>query len=117
MKLQADEWRHQQLMQSCAREDHPLHSFGSGNADTLKKIPESLGLCPRDLVIEFYKKYYSSNIMKLAIYGSESLDVMQKWVEEKFSAIPDKSLASPHFDSDPYGPEQLMKILEVVPVR
>lgn len=81
------------------------------------KIPESLGLNPRDIVIEFYKKYYSSNIMKLAIYGNDSLDVMQKWVEEKFSAIPDKSLSSPRFPSDPYRPEQLAKLLQVVPVR
>ena len=81
------------------------------------KIPESLGKNPRDIVIDFYRKYYSSNIMKLAVYGRDSLDVMQKWVEEKFSAIPDKSPSSPRFPSDPYRPEQLGKILEVVPVR
>ena len=55
--------------------------------------------------------------MKLAVYGSDSLDVMQKMVEEKFSAIPDKSLVQPRFPSDPYGPQQLGKLLEVVPVR
>ena len=55
--------------------------------------------------------------MKLAVYGKESLDVMQKLVEEKFSAIPDKSLTTPRFPTDPYGPEQLGKMLEVVPVR
>jgi insulysin len=104
-------------MKSCARSDHPFCSFSTGNADTLMKIPESLGLNPRDIVIEFYKKYYSSNIMKLAVYGNDSLDVMQKWVEEKFSAIPDKSLSSPRFPSDPYRPEQLAKLLQVVPVR
>lgn len=104
-------------MKSCAREDHPYRSFSTGNADTLKKIPESLGLNPRDIVIDFYKKYYSSNIMKLAVYGSDSLDVMQKMVEDKFSAIPDKSLVQPRFPSDPYGPLQLGKLLEVVPVR
>lgn len=81
------------------------------------KTPESLGLNPRDIVIDFYKKYYSSNIMKLAVYGNDTLDVMQKWVEEKFSAIPDKSLSSPRFPSDPYRPEQLAKLLQVVPVR
>ena len=114
---QSDQWRHYQLMKSCAREDHPFCSFSTGNADTLMKVPESLGLNPRDVVIDFYKKYYSSNIMKLAVYGKESLDVMQKWVEEKFSSIPDKFLTSPRFPSDPYRPEQLAKILEVVPVR
>ena len=80
-------------MKSRARDDHPFNSFSTGNADTLMKTPESLGLNPRDIVIEFYKKYYSSNIMKLAVYGKDSLDTMQKWVEEKFSAIPDKNCA------------------------
>ena len=115
--FQSDMWRHYQLMKSLAREDHPFRSFSTGNADTLMKIPESLGLNPRDIVIEFYQKYYSSNIMKLAVYGKESLDVMQKWVEEKFSAIPNKELSSPHVDTDPYGAGQLGKILQVVPVR
>lgn len=104
-------------MKSRAREDHPFCSFSTGNADTLMKTPESLGLNPRDIVIDFYNKFYSSNIMKLAVYGKESLDVMQKLVEEKFSAIPDKSLTTPRFPTDPYGPEQLGKMLEVVPVR
>lgn len=104
-------------MKSRAREDHPFNSFSTGNADTLMKIPESLGLNPRDIVIDFYNKYYSSNIMKLAVYGKDSLDVMQQWVEEKFSKIPDKALSPLRFPSDPYGPEQLGKILQVVPVR
>mmetsp|Transcript_656 Transcript_656/g.751 ORF Transcript_656/g.751 Transcript_656/m.751 type:complete len:612 (-) Transcript_656:104-1939(-) len=115
--LQSDMWRHYQLMKSMAREDHPFHSFSTGNADTLTKGPQSEGKNPRDVVIEFYNKYYSSNIMKLAVYGKDSLDVMQKWVEEKFTAVPDKYLTPARFPSDPYGCQQVAKMLQVVPVR
>jgi secreted Zn-dependent insulinase-like peptidase len=55
--------------------------------------------------------------MKLAVYGKDSLDVMQKWVEEKFAAVPDKYLTPARFPSDPYGPQQVAKMLQVVPVR
>ena len=100
-----------------AREGHPFRSFSTGNSDTLLKIPEAAGKNPRDIVIEFYHKYYSSNIMKLVVYGKESLDVLQKMVEEKFAKIPDKDLLPPRVPGDAYGKAQLGKLLEVVPVR
>ena len=115
--LQSDMWRHYQLLKSMAREDHPFRSFSTGNADTLLKGPEAAGKNPRDVVIEFYKKYYSSNIMKLVLYGKEDLDTLQKWAEDKFARVPDKGLSPPRVPSDPYGPAQLGKVLEVVPVR
>jgi len=115
--LQSDMWRHYQLLKSMARDGHPFRSFSTGNADTLLKGPEAAGKNPRDVVIEFYHKYYSSNIMKLVLYGKEDLDTLQKWAEEKFAAIPDKNLSPPRVPSDPYGPAQLGKVLEVVPVR
>ena len=34
-----------------------------------------------------------------------------------FGNIANKNLSIPTFPSDPYGPEQLAKLLEVVPVR
>lgn len=100
-----------------AREGHPFRSFSTGNSDTLLKIPEAAGKNPRDIVIEFYHKYYSSNIMKLVVYGKEPLDVLQKMVEEKFAKIPDKNLSPPRVPGDAFGKAQLGKLLEVVPVR
>jgi len=37
--------------------------------ETLKTIPESKGINTREELLKFYNKYYSSNIMKLVIYG------------------------------------------------
>jgi len=68
-----------QLMKSMARPDHPFNKFSTGNAETLEKSPTDLGLNIRELLLDFYGKHYSANIMKFVVYGKESLDTLQKW--------------------------------------
>lgn len=71
----------------------------------------------REMMIDFYKKYYSANLMTVSIYGKESLDILQEWAIEKFSKIPNKNLEIAKFPSDPFRSEQTKKIIEFVPVR
>lgn len=40
-----------------------------GNKDTLDTIPKSKGINTRDELLKFHSKYYSSNIMSLAVLG------------------------------------------------
>jgi insulysin len=115
--LQSDGWRDYQLLKHMAKAEHPFSNFGTGNIETLKTIPESKGLVTRDLLLAFHKRYYSANIMKLVVYGSEPLDVMQAWAEGKFSGVENKDVPVPSFPPDPYGPAQLSHVLEVVPVK
>eukprot|EP01038_Epipyxis_sp_PR26KG_P014143 gene14143-18981_t len=115
--LQSDPWRKFQLLKSLARSDHPISMFSTGSLNTLSKIPESKGLNSRDVVIEFYKKYYSANLMTVSVYGKESLDQLEGWVREKFSAVPNFNLTRPTYESDPFRKDQLSKILNVVPIR
>jgi insulysin len=115
--LQSDMWRGFQLIKSLAKPDHPFSKFSTGNLETLKTAPEEAGLNIRDLLLDFHAKYYSSNIMRVAVYGSDSLDTMQKWVEEKFSGIENKNLALNSFPSEPYSAQELGRYIEVVPVK
>lgn len=118
--LQSDVWRCFQLLKSFAKEDHPFSLFSTGNLATLKQSTEENGLNLRDLLLEFYDKYYSSNLMKVCVYGKESLDTLQEMVVTKFSAVPNKNLTIPKFDSEPYrsGPNQeLGKMINVIPIR
>lgn len=115
--IQNDSWRKFQLFKSLAREGHPLNSFSTGNLETLGNGPQSRGVNTRDVVIDFYQKYYSANLMKLVVYGKESLDTMEQWVTAKFSAVPNKELTRPVFEADPLRAEQLSKRLEAVPIR
>ena len=115
--MQSDTWRNFQLIKSLAKSEHPFSKFSTGNLDTLGTSPKNEGVDVRKLLIDFHAKYYSANIMRVAVYGSESLDTLQKWVEEKFSLIPDKSLEINRFSSEPYGADELGKIVEIVPVK
>ncbi|KOS19222.1 putative zinc protease mug138 [Escovopsis weberi] len=90
--LQNDAWRLNQLEKSLSNPNHPYCHFSTGNLEVLKTIPESRGVNVRDKFIEFHDKHYSANRMKLVILGRESLDVLQKWTVEFFSAIENKDL-------------------------
>lgn len=68
-------------------------------------------------MVQFYERHYSANLMKVVVYSNQSLDTMQGWVEEKFSAVPNKDLPRPAFPTDPFGPSEVQKYLEVVPIR
>lgn len=46
-----------------------------GNLKTLQ-FPDT-----RQYLLDFYKKYYSSNVMKIVIYGNESLETLEGWVK------------------------------------
>lgn len=115
--LQSDPWRIYQLLKSLAKSDHPLNKFSTGNLETLKTIPEALNINLREQLIQFHRDYYSANLMTLVIYGNQSLDILQQWVEEKFTPIENKNLNVPHFPTAPFGPEQLGVVIEVVPVK
>ncbi|ORY46352.1 insulin-degrading enzyme [Rhizoclosmatium globosum] len=115
--LQEDDWRIQQLEQDLSKEGHVYRKFGTGNLDTLKNIPESKGLKTREMCIEFYQTYYSSNIMKLCILGKESLDQLQMWAESMFSGIVNKNIIPRKFHDHPLGANELGKLIRVKPVK
>lgn len=115
--LQSDSWRNFQLLKSLSKSDHPLNKFATGNLETLKKIPEDNNINIREVLLNFHKEFYSANLMTLVVYGNQPLDLLQEWVEKNFSLIENKNLSIPRVPSDPYGPEQLGVLIEVVPVR
>ena len=103
-------------MKSLARPGHPFNKFSTGSLQTLSGSAGST-LTTRELLLDFYRRCYSANLMRVTVLGKESLDVLQHWVVEKFSAVPNLSLSAPIYPSDPYGPLELSKIVHVVPVK
>lgn len=47
-------------------------------------------------MLAFHKKWYSSNIMNLVVTGKHSIDQLEKWVIEKFSAVENKNVELPN---------------------
>lgn len=58
-----------QLEKSTSNPNHDFSKFETGNKETLDIIPKEKGISVRDALLEFHKKYYSSNIMGLSILG------------------------------------------------
>ena len=79
--LQSDPWRLQQLNKSLSGKQHPFHKFSTGNYKVLHDDPIERGVKIRDAFINFYKKHYSANRMKLAVLGMETLDELEAWVQ------------------------------------
>lgn len=115
--LQSDSWRSYQLMKSFAKSSHPFSKFSTGNLKTLRDEPKAHAIDTRTLLLEFYDKYYSANLMRVCVYGKESLDELESWVTTRFSEVPNKNLPVMSFGDEPYAPEDLSKLTRVVPIK
>lgn len=115
--LQNDTWRLHQLNKTLSNPKHPYHHFSTGSYKTLHDEPINRGVKIRDEFIKFYENHYSANRMKLVVLGQESLDELQKWVEELFAGVPDKNLARNRWDEfAPYTAQELGSVIYAKPV-
>ncbi|KAH8673592.1 peptidase M16 inactive domain-containing protein [Xylariales sp. PMI_506] len=108
--LQSDQWRLYQLEKSLSNPNHPYCHFSTGSFDVLKTQPEARGIDVRNKFIEFHAKHYSANRMKLCVLGRESLDVLENWVVEFFSAVPNKNLPQNRWETEVPYPKELLGI-------
>lgn len=106
--LQSDPNRLNQLKKSCANPKHPVSKFATGSKETLSDIPRSSNTDTRAQLLSFYHRYYSSNMMNLCIIAPYALDLLQRWVVELFSDIPNHDCPLPceqYSHIDPLLPE------------
>lgn len=115
--LVSDPWRTNQLWKAISSQDHPYHKFGTGNIETLDVLPKKRGVDTREELLKFYHRHYSANLMRLIVYGKESLDELQKVVSATFSLIENLGKEAPSFSGQPCLPEHLQIIVKSVPVR
>ena len=67
----------------------------------------------------FHKQFYSSNLMKLVVYGKEELERLEQWATSMFSTIENKEVTLPSY-SEPvmaYNEKNLSHIYRIVPVK
>jgi insulysin len=70
--LQSDVWRFYSLLQSAvAVKDSCMNRFNCGNKESLKQ--EGI----REALLDFHKKWYSSNIMKLCVSSNHTLEQLE----------------------------------------
>ncbi|KAI3984394.1 hypothetical protein MKX01_011348 [Papaver californicum] len=115
--LLSDAWRMTQLQQHLSIEGHPYHKFGTGNWDTLEVRPKQKGLDTRNELIKFYEEHYSSNIMRLVIYGKKNLDDLQSLVDQKFKEIRNTDKNCFHRSGQPCKAEHLQILVKAIPIK
>ncbi|KAG2646269.1 hypothetical protein PVAP13_2KG499300 [Panicum virgatum] len=113
--LLSDPWRMSQ--NHLCDENHPYHKFGTGNWDTLEVKAKEKGLDTRLELIKFYDSHYSANLMKLVVYGKDSLDNLQNLVENKFCDIRDIGRKPFSFPGHPCSSEHLQILVKAVPIK
>ncbi|KAJ2883540.1 metalloprotease [Coemansia aciculifera] len=88
--LNNDGWRLHQIERKLSDPYHPNSKFMIGSIDSLKQGAKDHGIDLHEELLKFYNKYYSSDIMRLAIYGNHSLDRLVELAASKFSDIKSK---------------------------
>jgi insulysin len=99
---------------------HPLNRFATGNKDTLEKIPRQRGIDVRSQLLDFHKKYYSSNLMTLCIVGNQSISELERMAKKFFVDIPNRKAENPSSawwgQVVPYTKSDAAIMLDVVPI-
>lgn len=76
--------------------EHPVNRFLIGNLETLSDKEGSL---LHEETVKFYNKYYSANIMKVAMLSNRSLDEMEALARKHFASIANEGIDNPEVET------------------
>lgn len=109
--VQNDNIRMLYVMKEITDPKHPYHHFGMGNSKTLSKVSQTT-------LIDWYKKNYSANLMRLMVYSKLPLDEMKEMVVNDFGGIINNKKQPLKASTIPLtSPENRGKIFYVEPVK
>lgn len=91
-----DNWRIRRTLSQMSNQDHPFHKFSTGTIETLSH--DNI----RNLLIDFYKKHYSANVMKLTVLSNIEIDKMENIVIDIFSHIKNTNYIPPKYNTTPF---------------
>ncbi|XP_071638825.1 insulin-degrading enzyme-like isoform X2 [Temnothorax longispinosus] len=97
--------------------DHPYSKFSIGGKKTLDELPKKMKINVRTKLKEFYKKYYSANIMSLCILSKDNLDVLENMVVECFHNVENKKVKLSMYSEHPIKAEDFNTKWYYVPIR
>jgi hypothetical protein len=112
--LQDDGRRSQAVMRAVLNPRHPMAGFSVGSLETLQ---DHGGVTLRDALLAHYDRYYSANLMSVAVLGKENLDQLEQWVRTHFSAVVNKHRSKPSSKEPMFVAGALPLQLNIEPVR
>lgn len=112
ISLQNDGWHFYNMTQHMSNPESNYNRFICGNAKSLS-VP---GI--RELLLNFHKTWYSSNIMTITVISKHSLSDLEEWVTSKFSAVKNFEVKVPDLGLPaPYPSGSQGKLVKMVPVK
>ncbi|CAG0915335.1 unnamed protein product [Notodromas monacha] len=115
--IPSDNWRFHRLEKHLAKPGHDYGKFGTGNIETLQTEPAKKGINVRNELLKFHQKWYSASLMTLSVIGSSSLNDLEAEVSSLFNTIPNNDATAPVWNEHPYGPEQIQRMVYMVPIK
>ncbi len=112
--LQSDGRRAYSIFKQVMNQAHPMSQFSVGSLETLQD--KEAGTL-RQALLNHHERYYSANLMSLAILGQESLDELEVLAREYFEAIPNTGAQAPGTNEPLFERGRLPALLEIMPVR
>ncbi|GMS80835.1 hypothetical protein PENTCL1PPCAC_3010, partial [Pristionchus entomophagus] len=112
-----DAWRFMQIDRNLSKPGHVNGKFGTGNKQTLMIDTKAKGIEARDVLLNFHKKHYSSNVMALVVAGKNPLNELEEMVcKLGFAEIENKNVTPDVYDQA-YGPEECGRFVQAVPIK
>jgi len=108
--LEQDYWRMRQVKRSIYNANHPSNHFEIGTLETLSKVD-------RNVLLDFHKKYYSSNMMSLSIMSNLDLDELETLARVYFSDIKNHNTKKIKYPSNYLEEKDALRLLKIVPVK
>ncbi|KAF2885664.1 hypothetical protein ILUMI_20515 [Ignelater luminosus] len=118
MAVPSDDYRKEQLLVSLCEECSPVNSFSWGSLKTLKDNISDDKLY--EMLHEFRKRHYSAHRMTLAVQARLPLDMLESYVVNCFSEVPNNSLPSINFklySEKIFNTPQFKRLYYVKPVK
>jgi len=114
LKIKDDGRRQWDVLQEQVDASHPMSKFTVGNLETLADLKDRP---VRAELLELYQQYYSANLMKLVVLGTESLDQLEAMVVPRFSAIANYDTEVEIHGSQLISEKKLPLLIEVEPLK
>jgi secreted Zn-dependent insulinase-like peptidase len=98
--LNSDVHKRSQVLRHTANLNHAYARFSTGTLATLLTDPRARGEDPSAVVREFYDRHYSAGLMRLAVYGRETLEELAEIVAAKFGNVRDIGATAPEYPGE-----------------
>ncbi|CAA0081617.1 Protease 3 [BD1-7 clade bacterium] len=112
-KIKDEGRRKLDVLRQIVNQKHPFHKFSVGSLETLSSDERPI----RADLLAFYQKYYSAKNMRLVVYGEQSLEQLQAWIERDFSEVPSFSVPNNHISDPLFNKGELPKWVNVKPEK